>query len=210
MVCIGCRSCTSKMKFSKKNKLKFSRTKSTCACLFIPSSAAVLWACDRCLCFSFASETHLSPQTERSLSKGNMSTAGSIDPGLLDRKKKTVTVDVEGGRYMAMMKILPSGNLIRYRFPGLEFYDAGCSVVGETLPLEANSIASLVVQLHKLHCQALYNIDNCRRFVKRCCQIQGLFSSKTMHRCIQNYAVIQMIEEVLKDALEFFAVFSQR
>ena len=49
-----------------------------------------------------------------SLIKGTLSCADSIDPALLARKKKTVTVDVEGGRYMAMMKILPSGNLIRY------------------------------------------------------------------------------------------------
>ena len=83
-------------------------------------------------------------------------------------------------------------------------------MVGETLPLEANGIASRVVQLHALHSKALYNTDNCRRFVKRCCQMQNLFSTKKLQQTVHNDAVIRLVEEVLDDALEFFSLFSQR
>eukprot|EP00210_Caulerpa_lentillifera_P000583 g564.t1 len=125
------------------------------------------------------------------------SSSGNIDSEFLQGKKKgSRSVDIEDGKYMAMLKILPSGNLIR--------------VVGETLPLEANKLASMIVQLHKLHRAAFYNTDNCRRFVKRCCQVQSLFTKKKLQYLVSNEAVILRVEEVIQDALEFFQQFSNR
>lgn len=51
----------------------------------------------------------------RSLSLSHeKSSSRNVDSALLERKKKgTASVDVEDGKYMAMLKILPSGNLIR-------------------------------------------------------------------------------------------------
>ena len=52
-------------------------------------------------------------RTSSSLGKGMLSGVSSVDLGLVDGRKRTESVDMEKGRYMAMMKILPSGNLIR-------------------------------------------------------------------------------------------------
>ncbi|GMH35305.1 hypothetical protein BSKO_03173 [Bryopsis sp. KO-2023] len=112
-----------------------------------------------------------------------------------ERQRVSGSVEVEGGKYMAMMKVLPSGALIR--------------VVGETLPLAANPLAKLLVDLYKLQKVAFYNADNARRFIKRCCQIQSLFSARKL-KYVVKLSVIKIIGEVLEEAKDLFRFFSGR
>lgn len=81
--------------------------------------------------------------------------------------------------------------------------------MGETLPSAANRMAQLIVELFQIQKKVMYNSHNCRRFIKRCCQIQNLFDTSKMNNII-NISIIKILEEIIEEAIDFFNLFTDK